>query len=112
MTIPEASQLVIQAGAMGKGGDVFVLDMGEPVKIVSLAQKMIRLSGLTEKTDANPNGDISIEFSGLRPGEKLYEELVVGDNVEGSDHPRIMTANEVHLSWPETHNLLNRLDKA
>lgn len=112
MTIPEASQLVIQAGAMGKGGDVFVLDMGEPVKIVSLAQKMIRLSGLTEKTDANPNGDISIEFSGLRPGEKLYEELLIGDNVEGSEHPRIMTANEVHLSWPETHNLLNRLDKA
>lgn len=112
MTIPEASQLVIQAGAMGKGGDVFVLDMGEPVKIVSLAQKMIRLSGLTEKTDANPNGDINIEFSGLRPGEKLYEELLIGDNVEGSDHPRIMTANEVHLSWPETHNLLNRLDKA
>lgn len=112
MTIPEASQLVIQAGVMGKGGDVFVLDMGEPVKIVSLAQKMIRLSGLTEKTDANPNGDIDIEFSGLRPGEKLYEELLVGDNVEGSGHPRIMTANEVHLSWPETHNLLNRLDKA
>lgn len=112
MTIPEASQLVIQAGAMGKGGDVFVLDMGEPVKIVNLAQKMIRLSGLTEKSDANPNGDISIEFSGLRPGEKLYEELLIGDNVEGSDHPRIMTANETHLSWPETHNLLNRLDKA
>ena len=112
MTIPEASQLVIQAGAMGKGGDVFVLDMGEPVKIVSLAQKMIRLSGLTERTDANPCGDIGIEFSGLRPGEKLYEELLVGDDVEGSDHPRIMTANEIHLSWPETHNLLNRLDKA
>jgi FlaA1/EpsC-like NDP-sugar epimerase len=112
MTIPEASQLVIQAGAMGKGGDVFVLDMGEPVKIVNLAQKMIRLSGLTEKTDANPNGDIGIEFSGLRPGEKLFEELLIGDNVEGSSHPRIMTANEIHLSWPETHNLLNRLDKA
>lgn len=112
MTIPEASQLVIQAGAMGKGGDVFVLDMGEPVKIVSLAQKMIRLSGLTEKTNTHPNGDITIEFSGLRPGEKLYEELLIGDNVEGSGHPRIMTANEVHLNWPETHNLLNRLDKA
>lgn len=112
MTIPEASQLVIQAGAMGKGGDVFVLDMGEPVKIVNLAQKMIRLSGLTEKKDANPNGDIGIEFSGLRPGEKLFEELLIGDNVEGSSHPRIMTANEVHLTWPETHNLLNRLDKA
>ncbi len=112
MTIPEASQLVIQAGAMGKGGDVFVLDMGEPVKIVSLAQKMIRLSGLTEKDDLNNHGDIEIQFTGLRPGEKLYEELLIGDNVEGSDHPRIMTANEVHLTWPETHNLLNKLDKA
>lgn len=112
MTIPEASQLVIQAGAMGKGGDVFVLDMGEPVKITHLAKKMIRLSGLTEKTEKNPNGDISIKFTGLRPGEKLYEELLIGENVEGTEHPRIMTANEVHLSWPETHNLLNRLDKA
>jgi FlaA1/EpsC-like NDP-sugar epimerase len=112
MTIPEASQLVIQAGAMGKGGDVFVLDMGEPVKIVNLAQKMIRLSGLTEKTDTYTGGDITIEFTGLRPGEKLYEELLVGDNVEGSDHPRIMTANEIPLTWPETHNLLNRLYKA
>lgn len=112
MTIPEASQLVIQAGAMGKGGDVFVLDMGEPVKITSLAKKMIRLSGLTEKTEQNPHGDIELQFTGLRPGEKLYEELLIGDNVEGTDHPRIMTANEVHLSWPETHNLLNRLDKA
>ena len=112
MTIPEASQLVIQAGAMGKGGDVFVLDMGEPIKIVDLAKKMIHLSGLTEKTDICPNGDIAIEYTGLRPGEKLYEELLIGDNVEGSKHPRIMTANEVHLSWPETHNLLNHLDKA
>jgi FlaA1/EpsC-like NDP-sugar epimerase len=112
MTIPEAAQLVIQAGSMGKGGDVFVLDMGEPVKITSLARKMIHLSGLSEKHDQNTSGDIEIEYSGLRPGEKLYEELLVGDNVEGTDHPRIMTANEVHLSWPETHNLLNRLDKA
>lgn len=112
MTIPEASQLVIQAGAMGKGGDVFVLDMGEPVRITALAQKMIRLSGLSEKTGEEPNGDIEIQFTGLRPGEKLYEELLIGDNVEGSEHPRIMTANEVHLTWPETHNLLNRIDKA
>lgn len=112
MTIPEASQLVIQAGAMGKGGDVFVLDMGEPVKIVNLAKKMIKLSGLTEKSGQNPNGDIEIQFTGLRPGEKLYEELLIGDNVEGTEHPRIMTANEVHLSWPETHNLLSRLDRA
>jgi FlaA1/EpsC-like NDP-sugar epimerase len=112
MTIPEAAQLVIQAGSMGKGGDVFVLDMGEPVKITSLARKMIHLSGLSEKHEQNPGGDIAIEYTGLRPGEKLYEELLVGDNVEGTEHPRIMTANEVHLSWPETHNLLNRLDKA
>ena len=112
MTIPEAATLVIQAGSMGKGGDVFVLDMGEPVKITTLAQKMIRLSGLTEKTTENPIGDISIEFSGLRPGEKLYEELLIGDDVEGSEHPRIMAANELHLTWPETHNLLNRLDRA
>jgi FlaA1/EpsC-like NDP-sugar epimerase len=111
MTIPEAAQLVIQAGSMGKGGDVFVLDMGEPVKITDLARKMIHLSGLSEKHSRNANGDIEIEFSGLRPGEKLYEELLVGDDVEGTDHPRIMTANEIHLSWPETHNLLNRLDK-
>ena len=112
MTIPEAAQLVIQAGSIGKGGDVFVLDMGEPVKITALAQKMIRLSGLTEKTNEDSNGDIEIEFTGLRPGEKLYEELLIGDNVAGSEHPRIMTAKEVHLSWPKTHNLLSRLDKA
>ena len=112
MTIPEASQLVVQAGAMGKGGDVFVLDMGEPVKITSLAKKMIKLSGLTEKSIQQPHGDIEIKFTGLRPGEKLFEELLIGDNVEGSEHPRIMTANESYLTWPETHNLLNRLDKA
>lgn len=112
MTIPEAAQLVIQAGSMGKGGDVFVLDMGEPVKITNLARKMIHLSGLSEKHDQNPSGDIEISYSGLRPGEKLYEELLIGDNVEGTDHPRIMTAKEVHLSWPETHNLIGRLDKA
>jgi FlaA1/EpsC-like NDP-sugar epimerase len=112
MTIPEASQLVIQAGAMGKGGDVFVLDMGDPIKITALAKKMIRLSGLTESTETEPNGDIEIKFTGLRPGEKLYEELLIGDDVEGSEHPRIMTANEVHLTWPETHNLLQKLDTA
>ncbi len=112
MTIPEAAMLVIQAGSMGKGGDVFVLDMGDPVKITTLAQKMIHLSGLTEKTESEPNGDIVIEFTGLRPGEKLYEELLIGDDVAGTEHPRIMTANEIDLSWPETHNLLNRLDTA
>ncbi|MDX2322621.1 MAG: nucleoside-diphosphate sugar epimerase/dehydratase [Moritella sp.] len=112
MTIPEASQLVIQAGAMGKGGDVFVLDMGKSVKIVDLASKMIHLSGFTVKNETNPEGDISIEFSGLRPGEKLYEELLIGDNVTGTDHERIMTAHEVDLPWRSLHELLDNLDNA
>jgi UDP-N-acetylglucosamine 4,6-dehydratase len=99
MTIPEAAQLVIQAGAMGKGGDVFVLDMGEPVKIAELAEKMIHLSGLSVRTAKNPHGDIAVEFSGLRPGEKLYEELLIGDNVSPTEHPMIMRASEEHLSW-------------
>lgn len=99
MTIPEAAQLVIQAGSMGQGGDVFVLDMGEPVKIVELAEKMIHLSGLSVRSDKNPHGDIAIEFTGLRPGEKLYEELLIGDNVVATQHPMIMSANEDHLSW-------------
>ena len=101
MTIPEASQLVIQAGAMGNGGEVFVLDMGSPVKIYDLALKMIRLSGLKLKDADNPQGDIEIEFSGLRPGEKLYEELLIGDNVSTTQHSRIMMANEKFLSWQE-----------
>ncbi|MBR9727286.1 polysaccharide biosynthesis protein [Shewanella intestini] len=112
MTIPEASQLVIQAGAMGKGGDVFVLDMGKSVKIVDLAQKMIRLSGFDVLNDENPNGDIAIEFSGLRPGEKLYEELLIGDDVTGTNHERIMTANELNLSWKEYEVILDKLDIA
>ncbi|GIU46654.1 nucleoside-diphosphate sugar epimerase [Shewanella colwelliana] len=112
MTIPEASQLVIQAGAMGKGGDVFVLDMGKSVKIVDLASKMIRLSGFEVKDDTHPDGDIAIEFSGLRPGEKLYEELLIGDDVTGTEHERIMTANEVCLTWKELEAILDRLDKA
>lgn len=99
MTIPEAAQLVIQAGSMGQGGDVFVLDMGEPVKIVELAEKMIHLSGLSVRSDKNIQGDISIEFTGLRPGEKLYEELLIGDNVVATQHPMIMSANEDHLPW-------------
>lgn len=99
MTIPEAAQLVIQAGSMGLGGDVFVLDMGEPVRIVELAEKMIHLSGLSVRSDKNPHGDIAIEFSGLRPGEKLYEELLIGDNVVATQHPMIMSANEEHLAW-------------
>jgi FlaA1/EpsC-like NDP-sugar epimerase len=94
MTIPEAAQLVIQAGAMAQGGDVFVLDMGEPVKIVDLAKRMINLAGLTIRSADNPDGDIEIEFTGLRPAEKLYEELLIGENVLGTDHPRIMRAEE------------------
>lgn len=99
MTIPEAAQLVIQAGSMGLGGDVFVLDMGEPVRIVELAEKMIHLSGLSVRSDKNLHGDIAIEFTGLRPGEKLYEELLIGDNVVATQHPMIMSANEDYLSW-------------
>ncbi|HAS8479224.1 TPA: polysaccharide biosynthesis protein [Vibrio vulnificus] len=112
MTIPEAAQLVIQAGAMGKGGDVFVLDMGEPVKIVDLAKNLIQLSGLEVKSSDNPNGDIEIKFTGLRPGEKLYEELLIGDNVEGTDHERIMTANEQFLPLEEFNLILDNLDRA
>jgi FlaA1/EpsC-like NDP-sugar epimerase len=94
MTIPEAASLVIQAGSMAEGGDVFVLDMGEPVKIVDLATRMIQLSGLELQTDKNPDGDIHIQYTGLRPAEKLYEELLVGDNIVGTDHTKIMRANE------------------
>ncbi len=99
MTIAEAAQLVIQAGAMGQGGDVFVLDMGKPVKIVDLAEKMIHLSGFSVRSENNPHGDIAVEFTGLRPGEKLYEELLIGDNVSPTDHPMIMRANEECLPW-------------
>jgi FlaA1/EpsC-like NDP-sugar epimerase len=112
MTIPEAAQLVIQAGAMGKGGDVFVLDMGEPVKIVDLAKNLIRLSGLEVKSGANPSGDIEIQFTGLRPGEKLFEELLIGDDVQETQHKRIMTANERFLSLPEFDSTMVKLDKA
>ena len=99
MTIPEAAQLVIQAAAMAQGGEVFVLDMGEPVRILDLAKSMVELSGHTLKTTDNPNGDIGIEITGLRPGEKLYEELLIGDNPQKTDHPRIMKANETFLEW-------------
>ncbi|MCF8973827.1 polysaccharide biosynthesis protein, partial [Pseudomonas edaphica] len=109
MTIPEAAQLVIQAGSMGQGGDVFVLDMGEPVKIVELAEKMIHLSGLSVRTDKNPLGDIAIEFTGLRPGEKLYEELLIGNNVVATQHPMIMSANEDHLAWDVLKSKLSEL---
>jgi FlaA1/EpsC-like NDP-sugar epimerase len=98
MTIPEAAQLVIQAGAMSTNGEVFVLDMGEPVKIVDLARRMIHLSGFSVRDDSNPDGDVEIRFSGLRPGEKLYEELLIGDDVAGTRHPKIMMANEHFFS--------------
>ena len=100
MTIPEAAQLVIQASAMAQGGDVFLLDMGQPVKIADLARRMIQLSGLTCKDEDNPEGDIEIRITGLRPGEKLYEELLIGDNPQPTSHPRIMKANETFLAWP------------
>ncbi|MEN5035227.1 nucleoside-diphosphate sugar epimerase/dehydratase [Pseudomonas sp. TWI929] len=109
MTIPEAAQLVIQAGSMGKGGDVFVLDMGEPVKIVELAEKMIHLSGFSVRSERNPMGDISIQFTGLRPGEKLYEELLIGDNVIATRHPMIMSANEDLLAWDSLKDTLRQL---
>jgi FlaA1/EpsC-like NDP-sugar epimerase len=111
MTNPEAAQLVIQAGAMGKGGDVFVLDMGESVKIKDLAEKLIRLSGLEIKSEANPDGDIAIEYTGLRPGEKLFEELLIGDNVHETFHERIMTANEAMLTWEDLEPMLDNLYK-
>lgn len=101
MTIPEAAQLVLQAGAMGQGGEVFVLDMGKPVKIIDLARRMIQLSGMTLQDEAHPHGDIAIEVVGLRPGEKLYEELLIGDNPESTDHERIMKAHEGFLPWEE-----------
>lgn len=99
MTIPEAAQLVIQAGSMGKGGDVFVLDMGKPIKIIDLVVRMINLSGLTVKDESNVDGDIEIKISGLRPGEKLYEELLIGNNVTKTRHERIFRAQEVFMEW-------------
>lgn len=112
MTIPEAAQLVIQAGAMGEGGDVFVLDMGQPVRIMELAKRMIRLSGLTLRDELRPDGDIAIEVTGLRPGEKLYEELLIGDDARGTEHSRIMVAQETWLPWLRLRPLLASLDDA
>ncbi|MDH1700770.1 polysaccharide biosynthesis protein [Comamonas terrigena] len=109
MTIPEAAQLVIQAGSMGRGGDVFVLDMGEPVRIVELAEKMIHLSGLSVRNGKNPHGEISIAFTGLRPGEKLYEELLIGENVAETSHPMIMSANEDYLRWDSLKSIIQEL---
>lgn len=112
MTIPEAAQLVIQAGSMGQGGDVFVLDMGEPVRIAELAEKMINLTGLTARTNENPTGEINIEFTGLRPGEKLYEELLIGENVASTEHSMIMRANECFVPWSEFVQVLKQLHTA
>jgi FlaA1/EpsC-like NDP-sugar epimerase len=112
MTIPEAAQLVIQAGAMAEGGDVFVLDMGQPVKIMDLARRMIELSGLVVRDEFEPEGDIAIDIIGLRPGEKLYEELLIGDNPTSTSHQRIMKAREDVLSWPVLEGRLNTLQLA
>ena len=113
MTIPEAAQLVIQAGAMAKGGDVFILDMGEPVKIVDLAKNLVQLSGLSVKDENNPKGDVEITYTGLRPGEKLYEELLIGgDNVRKTSHPRIMTAEEVYLPFEQLSEVLSELENS
>ncbi|WP_426416885.1 polysaccharide biosynthesis protein [Aestuariirhabdus sp. LZHN29] len=112
MTIPEAAQLVIQAGSLGSGGDVFVLDMGEPIKIVDLAEKMVHLAGLSVRDEKDPDGDIAIEFTGLRPGEKLYEELLIGDAVGSTTHPMIMRAEEEFMPWPELCQLLDELSLA
>jgi FlaA1/EpsC-like NDP-sugar epimerase len=112
MTIPEAGQLVLQAGSMGQGGDVFVLDMGEPVKIADLARKMIHLMGRRERTAEQPDGEIELIFTGLRPGEKLFEELLIGDNPQGTTHPRIMMAREACMPWLEVANTIKKLQYA
>jgi FlaA1/EpsC-like NDP-sugar epimerase len=109
MTIPEAAQLVVQAGSMAKGGDVFVLDMGRPVRIDDLARRLVNLMGLTVRDANNPEGDIEIEYTGLRTAEKLFEELLIGSNVTGTDHPMIMRAMEHRLTWPKMQQILNDL---
>jgi FlaA1/EpsC-like NDP-sugar epimerase len=109
MTIPEASQLVLQAGAMAHGGDLFVLNMGKPVRIVELARRMVSLSGMTVRDEENPEGDIEIRFTGLRPAEKLFEELLIGNNTTGTEHPMIMRAIEHSPEWPEVQELLQQL---
>lgn len=112
MTIAEAAQLVLQAGAMAEGGDVFLLDMGEPLQILELAERMVALSGLTVRDDLHPEGDIEIVFTGLRPGEKLFEELLIGDNPFPTDHPRILRAREEYRPWEELQTLLQALQMA
>ena len=112
MTIPEAAQLVIQAGSMAEGGDVFVLDMGKPVRIGDLARRMIHLAGLTVRDEQHPDGDIEISYTGLRPAEKLYEELLIGNNVTGTEHPMILRAIEHSLPWDRVQELLNEIMSA
>jgi FlaA1/EpsC-like NDP-sugar epimerase len=112
MTIPEASQLVLQAGSMARGGDVFVLDMGDPVRIVDLARRMISLMGATVRDEHNRDGDIEIVFTGLRPAEKLYEELLIGGNVSGTEHPMIMRASEPCMPWSRLQETMTRLAAA
>ncbi len=112
MTIPEAAQLVLQAGAMAEGGDVFVLDMGEPIRILELARRMVALAGLTVRSDQHPSGDIDITFTGLRPGEKLYEELLIGDNPLPTGHPRILRAQEERFEWHVLQARLGELEAA
>ena len=109
MTISEAAQLVLHAGAMAQGGEVFVLDMGQPVKILQLARRMVELSGLSVRDEASPDGDIAITITGLRPGEKLYEELLIGDNPAPTTHPRIMKAHEEFLPWSALERQLDTL---
>ena len=112
MTIPESVELVIQAGAMGSDGDVFVLNMGEPIKINEIAHKMINLSGLKVKNIKNPDGDIEIKYTGLRSGEKLYEELLIGENVSDTQNSMIMRAQEEMISWDELKPNLENLKHA
>jgi FlaA1/EpsC-like NDP-sugar epimerase len=112
MTIPEAAQLVLQAGSMAEGGDVFVLDMGKPVRIADLARRMISLMGLSVRDEENPDGDIEITYTGLRPAEKLFEELLIGTNVTGTEHPMIMRAIEHSLPWMHVQQVLDELSVA
>lgn len=110
MTIPEASQLVIQAGAMARGGEVFVLDMGQPIRILDLATTMVRLSGLTVRDSDHPDGDLEVIEVGMRPGEKLYEELLIGENPQGTSHPRIMRADEAMIPWDRLNQVLTNME--
>ncbi|MCZ6616865.1 MAG: polysaccharide biosynthesis protein, partial [Gammaproteobacteria bacterium] len=112
MTIPEAAQLVLQAASMARGGDVFLLDMGQPVKILDLAQRMIRLKGYAIRDHEHPDGEIEIQITGLKPGEKLHEELLVGKDVTGTEHRKIMRAEEHFVPWIELRGALNTLEQA